>query len=571
MVNKAENIEKVVNELIISKTFEKRDRSIEKGKIEKIINRYKKDISKKTGDGRLLKNSELLKYVKDEDVQKYLIKKPTKTISGVAVIAVMTSPAACPHGRCVMCPGGLANNTPQSYTGFEPAAMRGAQCNYDPYLQVKHRLEQLSAIGHPIGKVELIVMGGTFTSRDLSYQKSFINECLRAMNEFYADSNQNFEIFKSEISQIEDNTNTYNDKQDKMEEYQSDQYQKSSPIDHNERAKVRNVGITFETRPDYCKKREIDTMLSLGGTKVELGVQTIYDDVLKKIRRGHTVKDSIEANRLLRDSGLKVGFHMMPGLPSSDFDKDYDMFKEIFDNEDFKPDYLKIYPTLVTEGTDLYIWWKKGLYKPYSTEDAAKLIAEVKKITPPWVRIQRIQRDIPLPHILDGVKKSNIRQIAQDILMKENKGCRCIRCREVGHVDKEPENIDLSLIKYDCSGGKEFFISYEDIANDILIGFTRLRFPASPYRKEIIENTALIRELHIYGQMLNIGERSENDGKNNRIWQHRNYGRLLISKAEEIAIDNGFKKLAVCSGIGVREYYRKLGYTLDGVYMSKKL
>lgn len=555
MANKTEteSIEKVVNELITSKMLGRIDESTEESSIEEIITRYKKDIAKKTGVDKLLKNSEILRYLQggrtdgnDQDIfehiQKYLIKKPTKTISGVAVVAVMTSPAACPHGRCVMCPGGLANNTPQSYTGFEPAAMRGAQCNYDPYLQVRHRLEQISAIGHPIGKVELIVMGGTFTSRDLSYQEYFINECLRAMNEFYNN--------EREREQIETG-------------------QKTLPIVENETAKVRNVGITFETRPDYCKEKEIDTMLSLGGTKVELGVQTVYDDVLKRINRGHTVKDSINANRLLRDSGLKVGFHMMPGLPSSNFNKDYDMFKEIFNNEDFKPDYLKIYPTLVTEGTELYDWWKKGLYKPYSTEDAAKLIAEVKKITPPWVRIQRIQRDIPVPHIVDGVKKSNIRQIAQDILEKENKRCRCIRCREVGHTDKEPENIDLSLIKYDCSGGEEFFISYEDMAKDILIGFTRLRFPASPYRREISNDTALIRELHIYGQMLNIGERSDNDGKNNKIWQHRSYGRLLISKAEEIARDNGFKKLAVCSGIGVREYYRKLGYSLDGVYMSK--
>lgn len=548
-----DNIDTVESELITSKALGQIDENIEESNIEEIITKYKKDIAKKTGVDRILKNSEILRYLRekgyDQDlpkhVQKYLIKKPTKTMSGVAVVAVMTSPAACPHGRCVMCPGGLDNNTPQSYTGFEPAAMRGAQCNYDPYNQVWHRLEQLSVIGHPIGKIELIVMGGTFTSRDRSYQESFINECLRAMNEFYLDKTENRQ-----------------DNKDKN----------ISPIVENETAGIRNVGITFETRPDYCREREIDTMLSLGGTKVELGVQTVYDDVLEKIKRGHTVKDSIEANRLLRDSGLKVGFHMMPGLPSSNFDKDYHMFKEIFDNEDFKPDYLKIYPTLVTEGTELYEWWKNGSYKPYSTEDAARLIAEVKKITPPWVRIQRIQRDIPVPHIVDGVKKSNIRQIAQDILKKENKRCRCIRCREVGHTDREPENIDLSVIKYDCAGGEEFFISYEDIGKDVLIGFTRLRFPASPYRQEINENTALIRELHIYGQMLNIGERSDGRKNNkNKIWQHQNYGRSLINKAEEIARDNGFKKLAICSGIGAREYYRKLGYSLDGIYMSKYL
>ncbi|BDC36445.1 MAG: tRNA uridine(34) 5-carboxymethylaminomethyl modification radical SAM/GNAT enzyme Elp3 [Candidatus Methanoliparum thermophilum] len=535
MVDKTDSIEKIVNELITSRAFEEIEGDIGKTRVEQMMNRYKKDISKRTGVDKLLKNSEILKYLKDKRIKKYLIKKPTKTISGVAVIAVMTSPADCPHGRCIMCPGGLANNTPQSYTGFEPAALRGAQCNYDPYLQVRHRLEQLYTIGHPIGKVELIVMGGTFTSRDLSYQEYFIKECLRAMNEFYEDHGQ----------------------KDKNQ------------IVENEMAKIRNVGITFETRPDYCREKEIDTMLNLGGTKVELGVQTVYDYILEKIKRGHTVKDSIKANRLLRDSGLKVGFHMMLGLPSSDFDRDYDMFYEIYNNEDFKPDYLKIYPTLVTKGTELYDWWKKGLYKPCSTEDAVKLITEIKKITPPWVRIQRIQRDIPAPYIVDGVKKSNIRQMAQEILIKENKRCRCIRCREVGHVDKEPENIDLSLIKYDCSGGEEFFISYEDIANDILIGFTRLRFPASPYRREINKDTALIRELHIYGQMLNIGERSDDEDK--KIWQHRNYGRLLISKAEEIAKDNGFKKLVICSGIGVREYYRKLGYSRDGIYMSKYL
>ena len=528
---------------------------------EEDIDRYKKKIAEEIGSNKILKNSEILKYVKEEKIREALRKKPSRTMSGVTVVAVMTSPVECPHGRCVMCPGGPTNNSPQSYTGFEPAAMRGAQCGYDPYRQVKQRLEQLRAIGHPIGKVELIVMGGTFTARPFSYQRSFVSECLGAMNEFYdrGHSNSNDSYSKSKKSSIFEDVKRI-----------------------NETAKVRNIGTTFETRPDYCKRDDIDDILYLGGTKVEIGVQSIYNGVLEKIRRGHTVEDSIEANRALRDSGLKVGFHVMPGLPSSDLDSDLCMFKELFEGNNFKPDHLKIYPTLVAEGTELYEWWKAGIYEPYRTEEAAELIADIKKIVPPWVRIQRIQRDIPSNHIIDGVKKSNVRQIAQNILRKRGERCRCIRCREVGHARDEPKDIDLSVRKYYCCGGEEFFISYEDLKNDILIGFIRMRFPFRPHRKEINEDTALIRELHVYGQMLDVGKKPEEISwhakmehfhatKSKISWQHRNYGRLLLRDAEDIARENGFKKMAVCSGIGAREYYRKFDYELDGVYMSKTL
>ncbi|QLC50788.1 tRNA uridine(34) 5-carboxymethylaminomethyl modification radical SAM/GNAT enzyme Elp3 [Methanolobus zinderi] len=518
------------------------------------LNEAKKKISKKYRLSCLPKNADIIVTGNDEEqetVRDILRRKPVRTISGVAVIAAMTSPAPCPHGVCLPCPGGPDSefHSPQSYMGREPSTMRAIQYEYDPYRIVTGRLEQLKQIGHEVKKAELIVMGGTFSARSIDYQQWYTKRCLEAMNDFYGKSwRQEVHTIGKQLPYVT------------LEDVQR----------MNETAAIRNTGITFETRPDWTSTQHVDRMLELGATKVEIGVQSTYDFVLSRMKRGHTVADSIEANRILRDSGLKVGFHMMPGLPGMDEEREIRNFKRVFNNPGFKPDYLKIYPTLVTEGTELNEMWARGEYRAISDEDAVGLLADIKSFVPEWVRMQRIQRDIPAQQILDGVRKSNIRQLARERLIQNGETCRCIRCREVGHnilQGREPDvdNIDLKTMSYDCCGGKEHFIAFEDRVQDILIGFIRLRFPNRPHRNEL-ESAALGRELHVYGSMVPVGDKAGGHD-----WQHRGYGAELVAHAEKIARDAGYSKLAITSGIGVRRYYQRLGYERDGVYMSKRL
>lgn len=523
-------------------------------KTENQLNKIKKDVSKHYHLASLPRNGDVIIQGSPKEqaiVKDFLRRKPVRTMSGVAVVAVMTSPAPCPHGVCLPCPGG-PNSTfksPQSYMGREPATMRAIQHNFDPYSQVTSRLSQLKNIGHDVEKVELIIMGGTFSARSLDYQEWFVKRCLEAMNDFTGREwrKSAWKIGKS-VPYIP------------LEEVQK----------ANEKAEIRNVGITFETRPDWAAQKHVDEFLRLGGTKVELGVQSVYDFVLTRMQRGHGVAEIVKANQILRDSAFKVGFHMMPHLPGSDSKLDFRGFKKLFEDSRFRPDYLKIYPTLVTEGTPLYRLWKAGDYEALSDEEAAELIADIKGILPKWVRLQRIQRDIPAYQIIAGVRKSNLRQLAEEKLREKGGKCRCIRCREIGHTDLKgrkinPEDIDLTVETYKACGGTENFIAFEDLAADVLIGFTRLRFPSAPHRPEL-QNAALIRELHVYGSMVPIGKEAKQ-----KEWQHRGYGKELLENAEEIARENGYQKLAIISGIGAREYYRKFGYTLDNVYMSKVL
>ncbi|MDO9098331.1 MAG: tRNA uridine(34) 5-carboxymethylaminomethyl modification radical SAM/GNAT enzyme Elp3 [Candidatus Methanoperedens sp.] len=513
---------------------------------EKGLNAAKKAASIRYKLSSLLGNSQILAAAKNEEERQNVLEllqlKPVRTISGVAVIAAMTSPAPCPHGLCVPCPGGIDSkfHSPQSYMGAEPAARRAFENNFDPYLQVSSRLSQLSQIGHSLEKAELIVMGGTFTSRMLCYQEWFVKRAIEAMNDFYGTGWRGGREYFS------------------IEEVQS----------ANENSRIRNVGITIETRPDWTEREHIDAILGLGATKVEIGVQSTYDFILAGIQRGHTVAQSAAANMRLRDSGLKVGFHMMPGLPGSSVESDFRMFRTIFEDERFMPDYLKIYPTLVTEGTQLHGMWELGNYAPLEVLDAVELLARIKSILPKWVRLQRIQRDIPAYQVLAGIRKSNIRQLAKERLLEMGGKCNCIRCREVGHrllEGVEPGNIELTQEEYTACGGKEHFISFEDKEKDILIGFLRLRFPCAPHRRELT-GAALLRELHVYGSMVPPGFSA---GKAQ--WQHRGYGEELLAHAEEIARAAGYDKIAVTSGIGVRDYYRKFGYEREGPYMTRKL
>ncbi len=499
------------------------------------LDKWKRKAGRKFGLADLPKNADILAEADEGERArlKLLVRKPTRTLSGVAVVAAMTSPAPCPHGVCVPCPGGVVGRregspTPQSYTGREPAAMRAIQHGYDPYLQVRARLRQLEEIGHPVDKVDLIVMGGTITSRPLGYQTWFVKRCLEAMNDHPG----------------RDGTATFSESRGGQRSFRE-------VAAANESSRVRNVGTTFETRPDWCGPTSIRNMLFLGGTKVELGVQSTDDDLLGKMRRGHSVQDAIDANRALRDAGLKVGFHMMPGLPGSDLHRDLASFRALFDGEDWRPDYLKIYPALVVEGTELYDLYLRGEYEPLGDDEAAELLSRIKEMIPPYVRLQRVQRDIPAPAIAAGVRKSNLRQLAKERLLARGGSCRCIRCREAGlrGVSEETEVSEKELVYRACEG-EERFLSYET-DDGTLAAFLRLR----------LKEEARVRELHVYGPMTPLGERGG--------WQHRGLGSSLLAEAEEISLGAGYDSLIITSGIGARPYYRRHGYELREPYMVK--
>lgn len=512
---------------------------------------------------KFMSNANILENATPDERKKIaavIRKKPTRTISGVAIVAVMCKPHKCPHGRCLYCPE--SETAPPSYTGEEPAALRARMYKFDPYLQVYNRLLQLESIGHPLDKVELIIMGGTFPSYFLDYQEWFVTKCLQAMNDFgvkevSVNNNSSENLRKSDLTdriKIPAEFTYLNDVQKK-----------------NENSEIRCVGMTFETRPDYCKIEDIDRMLEMGVTRVELGVQTIYNYIYKRIERGHTVEDTIESARILRDSGIKVAMHLMPGL-FADFDRDLRIFKRLFSDERFKPDMLKIYPCLVTKGSKLHEMWEKGEYSPYTSEEAVDLIVEIKKILPKWVRTMRIQRDIPSPLIEAGVKKSNLGELVYKKIHSQDINCKCIRCREVGHkasygIEPELNNVKFLKEEYRAGAGDELFLSFEDTKKDILIGFLRLRIPSlKAHRPEIDDKTALIRELHVYGSMIPLGEKDEN------AWQHMGYGEKLLSEAQKIASEvYDMDKIIVTSGIGVRNYYRKFGFKKLGPYMAKNL
>jgi len=478
-------------------------------------------------------NSAVLQFASDDEkaLLQDLVKRKVRTISGVAVVAVMTSPEkSCPW-KCVYCPGGEDSQykSPKSYTGLEPSARRGARLNFDSRAIVEDRLRQLDAIGHPTDKVEIIVMGGTFLSRHLDYQYSFIKGIYDGMNGIVAPD-------------------------------------LAAARQMNETAGHRCVALTIETRPDVCGKLHIDRMLEFGTTRVELGVQNLSDEVYKLTKRGHLLKHVVEATARLKDAGLKVCYHVMPGLFQS-AEQDLEDFKRLFSDSNFKPDMLKIYPTLVVAGTELYEMWQKGEFKPMSNIEASDMLARAKRFIPHWCRVMRIQRDIPATEIDAGVEASNLRELVARRAEELGIKCRCIRCREAGFVWLRnkvlPQNLEMVESWYRASGGREVFLSLEDLERDIIVGYLRLRFPSKPYRQEIDADTAIVRELKVVGSSLSIGQTPRFE------LQHRGFGRRLMQRAEDIARQEGMKKIVVTSAVGTRAYYKKLGYDRRGFYMSK--
>jgi len=448
----------------------------------------------------------------DENIEKLLITKRMRSLSGVSVITVLTKPYECP-GKCIYCP--TQEDVPKSYLADEPAVMRAILNKYDARSQVETRLKSLAAQGHPIDKVELIIIGGTFSYLPRDYQESFVKECFNALNG------------KESKTLAEAKT-------------------------LNEITKSRCVGLTLETRPDYITEDEVKWFRYLGATRVELGVQTVFDSVLLKNARGEKVATTSKATKLLRDAGFKICYHLMPNLYGSNLEMDKEMFHIVFEDERFKPDYIKIYPCMVIEGTPLYDLWKRGEYKSYSDEELIDLICDVKKHVPYWVRIMRTIRDIPAPNIASGSTLSNMRQVILEKAVTEGWKCNCVRCREIGSQTSNL-NVKMFVEKYRAAGGDEYFLSFESEDRTVLYSLLRLR----------LSKAAIIREIHTYGQEIEVGE----SGKT----QHMGYGRKLIVEAEKIAKDAGYTEISVISGVGARDYYRKFGYSLDHEYMVKKL
>lgn len=447
------------------------------------------------------------------------MKKASRTISGVTPVAVMAKPFPCP-GKCVYCPS--SPEAPKSYTVESPAVLRARSCDFDARKQVEVRLRALGEMGHACDKVELIVMGGTFLFYPRDYQYRFVKDCYDALNGVTSDSLEGARKL-------------------------------------NENAEHRCVGLCIETRPDFCREEDIKSMLDFGATRVELGVQTLDDEIHGLTKRGHGVAEIVLATRLLRDHGFKVYYHWMPGLPGSSPEHDLELSRQLFEDERFRPDGLKLYPTLVVRGSELESWYRDSRYQPYSDDEMIDLLIAIKTIVPKYVRISRLMRDIPGKFIIAGSRDLALRGTIKRKMEQAGLRCKCIRCREYGHRRRDGWGVGqprLTRIDYETFGGKEVFLSYED-ENETLFGLLRLR---------VDREKAVVRELHVFGPEVPLGGRVEDAA------QHHGLGENLLREAEGIAREEfNADRICVLSGVGAREYYRSLGYDQEGAYMVKEL
>jgi elongator complex protein 3 len=520
------------------------------------LHSLKRTVSKKTGCGILSNTLIFAEYKKlcakkeskkNTHLEQLLRVRKIRSLSGVAIITNLTMPYGCP-GTCVYCP--TERRMPKSYIATEPAAARALTLNFDPYLQTAKRIAVLEGNGHPADKIELIIKGGTWSAYPKKYREWFISQCFCAMNAGGKTSAK---------KNTPSSWKTWNASELVRQQKK------------NETARHRCIGLTIETRPDWITPEEILHLRILGCTRVELGVQTIDDTILKTIKRGHTSKDTARATKLLKDAGCKVDYHLMPGLPGANQKKDIYTARTVFSDERFQPDTVKLYPCSVIPNTELEQWWKQGAYIPYSTETLIDLLSTIKSFVPPYVRLARVIRDIPSQHIAAGNKVTNLREIIS--LHMKNKGlsCVCLRCREAGHRPTAAYAQKPFFVQrhYAASGGNEYFLSFESKDNRTVFAFLRLRFPTK-HKKEVpllpeLQHAALVRELHTYGQLVPISDTQKNAS------QHKGLGKKLLKKAELLAKKSGYKKMAIIAGIGVREYYKKQGYTLEGTYMVKKI
>jgi len=536
------------------------------------LSRLKRKISKKF-QVPLCTNVDLLKTYhilvknktikRSEIIENILRTRPIRSLSGIVNVSVLTKPAPCP-GQCVFCP--IESGFPKSYLAGEPAADRGKALNFDPYLQVQTRLKMLKDQGHPTDKIELRIVGGSWSAYPKQYQTWFIKKCFQAANDF-SNLRSPLEVRLQKKPEVG------------LRKLDFVKIQKQ-----NEKAKNRIVGLSIETRPDFITKKEILRLRKLGVTLVEMGVQTVFDDVLKKNKTGLTTKKIAQATKLLKEYGFKILYQVMPNLPGSNIKKDLKMFEVIFNDERFKPDWLKIYPCLVCKNTQLYQWWKTQKYKPYTQKELVKLLIKIKKILPYWVRLTRIFRDIPAQKIIAGCKTSNIREIVQAEMQRKKLKCKCIRCREVRKKYDSKEKPYLFRQDYNASNGREVFLSFENKKRTKLFSLLRLRLPFH-YEKAsrsgrhfipVLKNASIIREIQTFGTQIPINRSPTSKKTRSRTSkispQHKGLGKKLILEAEKITKKEfGLSKITVISGIGAREYYRKHNYKLKNTYMIKKL
>ena len=515
-----------------------------------------------------------------KEIRKYIETKPTRTGSGVAVVATMSAPSNCPHGSCIYCPGGLNSefgDIPKSYTGKEPSTMRGIRNEFDPYRIIFNRLEQYIVLGQNPEKVDQIIMGGTFPSLPIEYQDDYIYYSFKAYNDF----SKEFYVWK-DVANEETHGKWELDiiKFKKFFELPGDINSperalriknkilalreidvKTLKEEHliNENVAIRCIGLTIETKPDFGRLEHGKRLLDYGVTRIELGIQTVYDNILKYVHRGHDLQESKDSIAELRDLGFKLNFHIMPGLPVPtgeriSREKDIDNFRIFFEDNNFKPDMLKIYPCMVMPGTKLLKDFKSGIFTPLTTKEAADIIVEGFKYIPEWCRVMRVQRDIPTYVTSSGVDKTNLRQYI-DILAKERGVVfKDIRTREIKQ-GTPVESYKLVIREYKANNGTEYFISAEgkdDKDNIKLLGFIRLRLLPRILHEKITKTSSMVRELHVYGSAIGIGK--DNIEKT----QHKGIGKALVAKAEEISKNNGKDKILIISGVGVRGYYRKL-------------
>jgi len=531
--------EKIIKELIRAKV-----------KNQEELTAFKRKIAKKYKI-KTLSNFELFEFYqkllkkrrikRSKKLEKILKTRPIRSLSGIVNISVLTKPYPCP-GRCIFCP--TEKGMPKSYLSGEPAAERAKRLKFDPYLQTKRRIEMLKFEGHPTDKIELRIVGGSFTFYPKKYQAWFIKECFRSCNSF-KQSNCLLNTAMAELIR-----------------------QLGKEQRKNERAKNRIVGVSIETRPDLINEEEVKWLRKLGVTMVEIGVQSIFDEILEKNETGLNVEKIAQATKILKDSGFKVLYHLMPNLMGSDPNLDKKCFEIVFSDERFKPDWIKIYPTVVTKEGRLYKFWKEGKYKPYSDEELIELLIQDKKELPYWVRVTRILRDIPAPKVVAGCKISNLREVVKREMEKRGLFCHCIRCREVRERYDPKEKIYFFREDYVASGGKEIFLSFENKERTKLFSYLRLRIPSQIFERKkhflpVLENSAIIREIQTLGEMVPIEKRKVAP-------QHKGLGRKLVKEAEKITKKEfSLKKIAVISGVGVRDYWRKLGYKLRENYMFK--
>ncbi|MFK7780242.1 MAG: tRNA uridine(34) 5-carboxymethylaminomethyl modification radical SAM/GNAT enzyme Elp3 [Candidatus Gracilibacteria bacterium] len=490
--------------------------------------------------------------------KKVLRKRGVRSLSGVTVISLLTESFGCP-GECIYCPS--FEGLPKSYIPNEPAVMRASLNKFDPVMQIHNRLRALEVTGHKIEKNDVRIIGGTWSVYPKAYQEKFMKGIYDAFNTY---DDMKAYIEKTDLS---------SDRFASFKIKEGYKIKSSKTLEEaklkNQTSKCRVIGVAIETRPDWINPEEIVRLRSYGITRVEIGYQTTIDEINKLNKRGHGNKESIRATALLKDAGMKVVVHMMPNLLGSTPEKDKESFARIFDDQNFRPDELKIYPMVVTDKSELTNIWKKGGFKAYDDETLINLTSELEMMIPEYIRLNRTYRDIPGSEILEGSKIANLRQIVENRLNKKGINLIEIRNREIRDRKNNPKCAKLNIFEYEASNGKEFFLTFEDPSDRIIFSLLRLRLP--PINNEILavfpelKGAALIREIHTFGDQLSIGE------KGSKFGQHLGFGKKLIAKSEKIAKENGYKKMAVIAGVGVRQYYEKRGYILEGEYMTKKL